>query len=248
MFAKVRTSHLQHKEDSMLATVKGTQDLMFRTQDLVFRTQDLVFRTQDLVFRTQDLVFRTQDLVFRTQDLAFRTRDLVFRTQDLVFRTQDLVFRTQDLINRSQEWFKEKNFSDLSTPNRDYDATSWEALDTTSGSLDSCAIIDQPVDADDNFLLGEFGVLGTTSEDSVTVGMPVGAGSVYRCSLCSYESNRKNCLTIHMRKHTGEKPYNCPKCSHRTSDRSNLRRHLISKHYLDNASVKNALPYRYGTR
>lgn len=49
----------------------------------------------------------------------------------------------------------------------------------------------------------------------------------WQCSICPYTVDRAKKLEIHMRKHTGEKPYACPHCSYMASQRSNLNRHML---------------------
>lgn len=53
------------------------------------------------------------------------------------------------------------------------------------------------------------------------------------CELCRKTfggPNRRSHLQRHMMIHTGEKPYACPHCSHKTSRSENLRLHLRLKH------------------
>ena len=46
-----------------------------------------------------------------------------------------------------------------------------------------------------------------------------------KCKECSFGSARKDNLTLHMMKHTGEKPYKCKECSFACSDKSSLVQH-----------------------
>nr|XP_018912773.1 PREDICTED: zinc finger protein 260-like [Bemisia tabaci] len=51
----------------------------------------------------------------------------------------------------------------------------------------------------------------------------------YVCNICGHQSAKKAMMQIHIRSHTGEKPYACTVegCSYRTGDHNSLRRHLM---------------------
>ena len=50
---------------------------------------------------------------------------------------------------------------------------------------------------------------------------------VHICAVCSYETEIKGSFEVHMRTHTGVKPYACNKCTFRAAQKGNLTRHIL---------------------
>nr|CAB3255960.1 zinc finger protein Pegasus [Phallusia mammillata] len=53
---------------------------------------------------------------------------------------------------------------------------------------------------------------------------------LYQCLKCSFSSYYPGNLRVHMRRHTGEKPFHCEFCGRAFSDKSNLNSHRKRKH------------------
>ena len=49
---------------------------------------------------------------------------------------------------------------------------------------------------------------------------------VHTCKHCAFKSKKKSNLTIHMRKHSGEKPHTCTLCDYASAKGSDLTRHM----------------------
>ncbi|XP_076060151.1 uncharacterized protein LOC143036544 isoform X10 [Oratosquilla oratoria] len=52
----------------------------------------------------------------------------------------------------------------------------------------------------------------------------------YRCPYCHHRSRSRDDLKRHIRTHTGERPYQCPHCPYRASDPSTIRSHKRHRH------------------
>lgn len=52
----------------------------------------------------------------------------------------------------------------------------------------------------------------------------------FKCPLCAKMFEWASLLNTHLRIHTGEKPYRCPKCEYRSTQKGNVQRHIYSRH------------------
>jgi KRAB domain-containing zinc finger protein len=61
------------------------------------------------------------------------------------------------------------------------------------------------------------------------------------CSVCN-KSFSSQLLEVHMRVHTGERPYKCSECDTTYKWQSGLRKHMMVKHNIAKIYIKNDVP------
>ena len=70
----------------------------------------------------------------------------------------------------------------------------------------------------------------TAGADGGLEGADVTTCKVYECMCCEYSSGSRNHMQYHVRRHTGEQPFQCSTCGQRFTVKSNLLRHCRTKH------------------
>lgn len=61
----------------------------------------------------------------------------------------------------------------------------------------------------------------------------------YSCEICLRKFSRPEKVRIHMRVHTGEKPYNCLMCYKKYQQKNDLNRHIKKKHEKNYTTIQN---------
>ncbi|KAK3877151.1 hypothetical protein Pcinc_018106 [Petrolisthes cinctipes] len=61
-------------------------------------------------------------------------------------------------------------------------------------------------------------------------GLPLGTVAALMCPFCRRGFMYRSDLSRHVRSHTGEKPYTCPQCIYRASQKSHLTEHIKRRH------------------
>ena len=56
------------------------------------------------------------------------------------------------------------------------------------------------------------------------------AKQTYMCNTCGKGQASQWALDVHVRTHTGEKPYRCHVCDYGSAQKGHLKRHMLGKH------------------
>ncbi|KAL3208262.1 hypothetical protein MRX96_039258, partial [Rhipicephalus microplus] len=68
--------------------------------------------------------------------------------------------------------------------------------------------------------------LGSASHPRTEDGEKSRLGRRYRCESCDYEARVPALLKMHVRTHTGERPFQCHPCSYSFAQKTTLTKHL----------------------
>ena len=87
--------------------------------------------------------------------------------------------------------------------------------------------------------VASMGGINDPSSSQYLAGGGGGAASsiAFKCPICFKGLSSSWHVTRHMRTHTGEKPFLCTVCDLRFSVKNNLKRHMISKHGHEIATI-----------